>query len=219
MSSCQLPTAQAFPPLDPEWRQTKPIHLTGFTWQLQNHSKAKQRSACLALVILKRGLKSSSGVKCSRHTQGNTKVTKRVVKAARHRLLWAGSGNPKQSKQQLLCVFRAPWETQEERKGTAEAGTAGPEGVTSLSKSWKTKFEQRGDTMDILGKQSLGLPVEHLTHGLRQILTHGLGLARACYPKLQNAAQFGGFARIQSSSSGRGRNHQWLGAYLCPANS
>lgn len=67
--------------------------------------------------------------------------------------------------------------------------------------------------LSILGKHSLDVPVEH-----RQLLTHGLGLARACHPKLQNAAQFGGFTRIQSSSSVRGRNHQWLCAYLCPAN-
>lgn len=83
-------------------------------------------------------------MKRPRHTQGNTKVTKRAEKAARPRLsrlclLWAGLRYPKQSKQQLLCVFRIPWETREERKVTAEAQTAGPEVVTSLSKSWETK--------------------------------------------------------------------------------
>lgn len=74
-----------------------------------------------------------------------------------------------------------------------------------------------GDTVNILGKHSLDLPVEHPTHGLRQLLTRSLGLARACYPKLQNAARFGSFTGIQSSSSVRGRIPQWLGAYFCPA--
>lgn len=72
--------------------------------------------------------------------------------------------------------------------------------------------------MNMLGKHSLDLPVEHPAHGLRQLLMCGLGLARACYPKLQNAAQSGGFTRIQSSSCVRGRNSQWLRAYLSPAN-
>lgn len=41
----------------------------------------------------------------------------------------------------------------------------------------------REETLNILGKHSLDLPVEHPTHGLGQILTRGLGLARACYRK------------------------------------
>lgn len=68
--------------------------------------------------------------------------------------------------------------------------------------------------MNILGKHSLDLPGEHPSHRLGQLLTCGLGMARVCYPKLQNAARFGGFTRIQSSSCVRGRNPQWLGASL-----